>query len=82
MRIIALLLALFVAGSVFWNPSTFLGNEGKLPTWQGILLIWSVCSAFIYGIGFFPQKKRWQYFFYPPLAIGIIVIFLVYFYSK
>lgn len=67
-----LILALVVAGCVFWVPARFVTNTSSLHIWQGILLIWSVCTGVTFGIGFHLRSIVWRIFFCPLPAFFIL----------
>ncbi|MDE9500265.1 cyd operon protein YbgE, partial [Xenorhabdus bovienii] len=55
LRAFILIIALVLASCVFWTPARFAANTSSLQIWQGILLIWAVCSGVTFGIGFHPK---------------------------
>ncbi|WP_337008364.1 cyd operon protein YbgE [Pantoea sp. AS142] len=80
LRALSLLLALLTAGGVMWDPTRFASHAGQLPALQGMALIWAVCSGVIHGVGFRPQKTRWQALFTPLPAMLVLLIALYRFY--
>lgn len=81
-RALSLILALILAGSIFWDPSRFAARTSSLEIWQGILLIWAVCAGVVHGFGFRPHNAFGRIFFAPLLAIvvlsaGVFCIFIV-----
>lgn len=55
-------LALILAGCVFWDPTRFAAKTSSLEIWEGLLLIWAVCAGVIHGFGFRPQRSIWRAF--------------------
>jgi len=74
LRALSLLLALVMAGAIFWDPSKFAANTSSLTLWQGGAVIWAVCCAMIHGVGFTPKRWGWRLFFLPLPAIVILII--------
>ncbi|PQQ27906.1 cyd operon protein YbgE [Photorhabdus hindustanensis] len=68
-----LIVALMFAACVFWDPARFAANTSSLQIWQGILLIWSVCTGVIFGVGFQPRNIVWRIFFSPLPAFLILI---------
>ncbi|ARJ40723.1 cyd operon protein YbgE [Pantoea alhagi] len=69
LRALSLVLALLLAGCLFWDPTRFAAGTSSLTVWQGFLLIWAVCAGVVHGVGFHPRRVRWQMFFSPLLAL-------------
>ncbi len=44
LRALSLLMALLLAGCIFWDPSRFAANQ--LEIWHGFLLMWAVCRRY------------------------------------
>lgn len=82
MRIVSLILSLLLAGCIFFNSPWFFGHDGKIPFWLAILIIWSVCSGVIFGVGFQPNRQIWKIIFSPYIAIVIMGCTLVYFFCN
>lgn len=80
LRVLSLVAALLLAGCIFWDPSRFAANSSKLAIWQGLLLMWAVCTGVIHGVGFRPRRLRWQGFFSPLPAILILLAGLAFFF--
>ncbi|AFH94974.1 TPA: cyd operon protein YbgE [Providencia stuartii] len=76
-RILILILALGIAGSVMWDPTQFAAKTSSFLIWQGLLLIWATCSGMIFGVGFRPNKLIWRLLFHPLPAIIILIWGLV-----
>lgn len=77
-RALSLVLALILAGCIFWDPTRFAAKTSSLEIWEGLLLIWAVCTGVIYGVGFRPQRSLWRAFFAPLPAIVILAAGLFY----
>ncbi len=69
------MLALIVAGCLFWDPSRYAAYTSTLSVWQGILVIWAVCA----GVGFHPRRTRWQALFSPLVALIVLLFGLYWF---
>ncbi|PKH20576.1 cyd operon protein YbgE [Enterobacterales bacterium CwR94] len=80
LRALSLLLALVVAGCMFWDPSRFAAKTSPLTVWQGFLLMWAVCTGVIHGVGFHPRRLRWQAFFTPLPALIILLAGVAFFF--
>ncbi|MDR3431714.1 MAG: cyd operon protein YbgE [Rouxiella aceris] len=81
LRALSLVLALVMAGCVFWHPAKFASQTSNLAVWQGIVLIWAVCSGIVHGLGFRPASSLWKTLFSPLLAAVILIAGLVYFFT-
>jgi cyd operon protein YbgE len=81
LRALSLILALIVAGCLFWDPSRYAAHTSTLSVWQGILVIWAVCAGVIHGVGFRPRRTRWQALFSPALAL-IALLFALYWFWR
>ena len=57
LRALSLLMALLLAGCIFWDPSRFAAKTSELEIWHGFLLMWAVCSGVIHGVGFSPACR-------------------------
>lgn len=80
LRALSLLLALWLAGCVFWDPSRFAAKTSALPVWHGLVLIWAVCTGVIHGTGFHPRRLRWQALFTPLPAMVVLAAGIIWFY--
>jgi cyd operon protein YbgE len=60
LRALSLLMALALAGCIFWDPSRFAAKTSELEIWHGFLLMWAVCTGVIHGVGFRPRAIHWQ----------------------
>ena len=77
-RALSLVLALILAGCIFWDPTRFAAKTSSLEIWEGLLLIWAVCAGVVHGVGFKPQRTLWRAFFAPLPAIVILAAGLLY----
>lgn len=73
LRALTLVLALWLAGCLLWNPARYASGAGGIVLWQGVLLIWAVCTGVIYGVGFRPRRFRWRALFTPLPALVILL---------
>lgn len=73
LRVLSLVAALVLAGCMFCNPSRFAANSSELAIWQGLLLMWAVCTGVIHGVGFRPRRLRWRGFFSPLPAMLLLL---------
>jgi cyd operon protein YbgE len=80
LRALSLLMALLLAGCMFWDPARFAANSSSLAIWQGLLMMWAVCTGVIHGVGFRPRRLRWQTFFSPLLAWCVLIAGLSFFF--
>ncbi|MGD9424133.1 cyd operon protein YbgE [Pantoea sp. NSTU24] len=80
LRVLSLLLALVMAEAVMWDPTRLTDQASTLPAVQGLVLIWAVCTGVIHGVGFQPQKRRWQALFTPLPAVLVLCLALYRFY--
>ena len=80
LRALSLILALWLAGCVIWQPARFAARTSDLAIWHGVILIWAVCAGVVYGIGFRPQRTRWQALFAPLPAILVLIAGIFWFY--
>ncbi|KEY60892.1 cyd operon protein YbgE [Serratia sp. DD3] len=78
LRALSLVLALILAGCIFWDPTLFAARTSSLAIWQGLLLMWAVCAGLVHGVGFRPHTLFWRAFFAPLPAIIILVAALLY----
>lgn len=81
LRALSLVLALVLAGCVFWDPKQFAANDSSLEIWHGLLIMWAVCAGVIHGVGFRPEKLRWRILFTPLPAMIVMGTGLYYFFS-
>ncbi|MBD2812372.1 cyd operon protein YbgE [Xenorhabdus sp. Vera] len=81
LRAFILIIALVLASCVFWAPARFAANTSSLQIWQGILLIWAVCSGATFGIGFHPKCIIWRLFFHPLPTFLILLLGLYHFFK-
>lgn len=79
LRALSLLMALLLAGCIFWDPSRFAAKTSELEIWHGFLLMWAVCSGVIHGVGFRPRAVHWQGIFCPLIADIVLALGLFFF---
>lgn len=63
LRALSFVMALLLAGCMFWDPSRFAAKTSELEIWHGLLLMWAVCAGVIHGVGFRPQTFFGKGFF-------------------
>jgi len=80
LRALSLVAALLLAGCMIWDPTQFAASSSKLAIWQGLLLMWAVCSGVIHGVGFRPHRLLWQGIFSPLPALLILLTGLAFFF--
>lgn len=44
LRALSLVMALLLAGCIFWDPSRFAAKTSELEIWHGFLIMWAVCG--------------------------------------
>ena len=47
LRALSLIMALLLAGCIFWDPSRFAAKTSELEIWHGFLIMWAVCAGVI-----------------------------------
>ncbi|BCU56402.1 cyd operon protein YbgE [Enterobacter kobei] len=80
LRALSLVMALLLAGCVFWDPARFAAKTSDYEIWQGFLMMWAVCSGVIHGVGFRPAALHWQGIFCPLIADIVLAAALFYFF--
>lgn len=80
LRALSLVMALVLAGCMFWDPSRFAAKTSDLTVWHGLLLMWAVCAGVIHGVGFRPRAIYWQALFCPLLADIVLIAGLAFFF--
>ena len=80
LRALSLVMALVLAGCMFWDPSRFAAKTSGLEIWQGFLLMWAVCAGVIHGVGFRPRAVVLQGIFCPLIADLVLLAGLVFFF--
>ena len=80
LRALSLIMALALAGCVFWNPASFAARTSELEVWHGFVLIWAVCAGVIHGTGFRLRTPRWQALFCPLVANLILLAGLLFYF--
>lgn len=73
LRALSLLIALVLAGFMFWDPTRFAAKTSTLAVWHGFVLMWAVCAGVIHGVGFRPRAVLWQGVFCPLLADLVLI---------
>ncbi|SUH16833.1 cyd operon protein YbgE [Salmonella enterica subsp. enterica] len=68
LRALSFVMAIVLAGCMFWDPSRFAARTSTLEIWHGLLLMWAVCAGIITawvfalnpytGKGFFVRSLR------------------------
>ncbi|WP_455427410.1 cyd operon protein YbgE [Dryocola sp. LX212] len=81
LRALSLIMALALAGCIFWDPSRFAAKTSELAIWHGFLLMWGVCAGVIHGVGFRPRKTLWQGLFCPLIAQLTLLAGLLFFFA-
>lgn len=74
LRALSFVLAIVLAGCIFWDPSRFAAKTSELEIWHGFLLMWAVCAGIIHGVGFRPRAVHWQGIFCPLIADIVLVV--------
>ncbi|KIU34120.1 cyd operon protein YbgE [Atlantibacter hermannii] len=80
LRALSLVMALVMAGCMFWDPTRFAAKTSDLTVWHGLLLMWAVCAGVVHGVGFRPRTILWQSFFCPLLADIVLIAGLAFFF--
>lgn len=80
LRALSLLLALLLAGCIFWEPARFAAKTSNLAIWQGFVVMWAVCAGVIHGVGFRPRTELWQGIFCPLIADIVLIMGLSFFF--
>ncbi|WP_437890231.1 cyd operon protein YbgE [Phytobacter sp. V91] len=80
LRALSLVMALGLAGCIFWDPARFAAKTSELEIWHGFLLMWAVCTGVIFGVGFRQRSVVWQGLFCPLIAMLVLVCGLIFFF--
>lgn len=80
LRALSLMMALILAGCMFWDPARFAAKTSELAIWHGFLMMWAVCAGVIHGVGFRPRKIIWQGVFSPLIAQLVLLAGLLFFF--
>ena len=80
LRALSLVMALVLAGCMFWDPSRFAAKTSDLTVWHGLLLMWAVGAGVIHGVGFRPKAVHWQGIFCPLIADIVLAAGLIFFF--
>lgn len=78
LRALSLIMALVIAGRVFWAPSQFAVDTSSLNAGHNLMLVWAVCTGIIHGTGFKPRRWGWRLFFLPLAAMVVLAFALFY----
>ena len=78
LRALSLILALVLAGCVFWMPERFAIQSSHLNAWLNLLVVWAVCAGVIHGTGFRPRRWGWRLCFLPLAAMVVLAVALMY----
>ena len=81
LRALSLVMALVLAGCIFWDPSRFAAKTSELEIWHGFLLMWAVCAGVIHGVGFRPKALHWKGIFCPAVAMLVMFAGLLFFFA-
>jgi cyd operon protein YbgE len=68
-------LGLCNVGLLMWEPTNYASLIGGFNALKVILLIWSVCTSMIVGIGFQPSKPIFRLLFNPYSSLLILLFF-------
>ena len=82
LRALSLVMALALAGCIFWDPTRFAAKTSELEIWHGFLLMWSVCTGVIHGVGCRPRAIHWQGIFCPLIADLVLFAGLIFFFYQ
>ncbi len=72
LRLFSLAMALAATGLVMWDPRLFAQAIGGFGPIISPALIWSTCTAMVFGVGFVPRHWYWQVFFTPFVAMPVL----------
>ncbi|NDL62764.1 cyd operon protein YbgE [Acerihabitans arboris] len=78
LRLLSLIMALVLAGCVFWMPARFASTTSSLTAWHNLLIVWAVCAGVIHGVGFRPRRWGWRLAFLPLAAMVVLAVALGY----
>ncbi|WP_211091841.1 cyd operon protein YbgE [Vibrio agarilyticus] len=73
LRILTLVLGLCHVGLLMWEPQAYAAAIGGFNAFIAPALIWAVCSAMVYGVGFNPKAWYWQLLFSPYISLPILL---------
>ncbi|WP_318370015.1 cyd operon protein YbgE [Enterobacter sp.] len=80
LRALSLVMALLLAGCMFWDPTRFAAKTSEFEIWHGFLMMWAVCAGVIHGVGFRPKAIHWKGVFCPLIADIVLATALFYFF--
>jgi len=72
LRIGVIVLAFAHVGLFMWEPQSYADRIGGFSPILGVLFVWSLCAAMVYGIGFKPRYWLWQLVFSPYLTLSVL----------
>lgn len=70
LRALSFVMAIVLAGCMFWDPSRFAARTSTLEIWHGLLLMWAVCAGIIHGVVFALNPYTGKGFFVRSLRIS------------
>ncbi|MDP5255038.1 MULTISPECIES: cyd operon protein YbgE [unclassified Vibrio] len=71
-RALSLLLGFTHLALVMWDPHQYSLQIGGFNGVISPLLIWSICSSMVSGVGFLPRHWMWQWVFSPLFSLPIL----------
>ncbi|MGX9415809.1 cyd operon YbgE family protein [Vibrio sp. WJH972] len=74
-RLFIMALGLFHAGLLMWEPTQYANSIGGFSLLKVTLLIWSMCSSMVVGIGFHPYRSVFKLMFSPYFSLLILLGF-------
>ena len=74
-RLLLVGVAIFHMAMLMWEPTAYSEQIGGFGGLLAPSLIYSVCTAFIFAVGFVPQKWIWKLLFSPYFSIVILSYF-------
>lgn len=80
LKALSLVMALVLAGCIFWDPSRFAARTSGLEIWHALVMMWAVCAGVIHGVGLRLRTLRWQAVFCPAIAQVVLIAGLLFFF--
>ncbi|AAW85451.1 MULTISPECIES: cyd operon YbgE family protein [Aliivibrio] len=74
-RLLLVGVAVFHMAMLMWEPTIYAERIGGFSGLLAPALIYSVCTAFIFVVGFIPQKWGWKLLFSPYFSMLILIYF-------
>ncbi|MCP3699197.1 MAG: cytochrome bd biosynthesis protein [Aliivibrio sp.] len=74
-RLLLIAVAVFHMAMLMWEPRMYSEQIGGFSGLLAPSLIYSVCTAFIFAVGFIPHKWIWKLIFSPYFSIAILGYF-------